>query len=114
MFSLLKNVNLALAFVLELGVLASLCYFGFVSGPSTFVKIVLGIGLPVVAIVIWALFGAPKSQWQFTGFWFLLLQILFFGSAALALYVSGQRVPGIVFALLFVLNTSLAYAWGQK
>ena len=114
MLSLLKNLNLALAFLLELLVLAALCYFGFVIGPNIFVRISLGLGLPIVAIVIWAIFGAPRSKRRLKGFPFLLLQIIFFGSAAVALYVAGQRVLGIIFALVFVLNTILAYAWDQK
>jgi Mn2+/Fe2+ NRAMP family transporter len=114
MLALLKNLNLALAFLLELLVLVALCYFGFVIGPNIFVKISLGLGLPIVAIVIWAVLGAPRSKRRLKGFPFLLLQIIFFGSAAVVLYLAGQRVLGIIFALVFVLNTVLAYAWNQK
>jgi hypothetical protein len=45
---------------------------------------------------------------------FLLLQIVFFGCAAVVLYIVGQHLLGIIFALVFVLNTVLAYVWGQK
>ncbi|HEY3992493.1 MAG TPA: YrdB family protein [Ktedonobacteraceae bacterium] len=114
MLSLLKNLNLALAFLLELGVLAALCYFGFTIQPNPPLKISLGIGLPVVAIVIWALFGAPRSKRRLQGLPFLLLQIVFFGCAAVVLYIVGQHLLGIIFALVFVLNTVLAYVWGQK
>lgn len=114
MLLLLKNANLTLAFILELSVLAALCYWGFYSGPNMPAKIGLGIGLPVLAIIVWAIWGAPNSTTQLQGIWFLLLQIVFFGSAAVALYTANQRVLGIVFALIFVLNTVLAYAWGQK
>ena len=114
MLSLLKNLNLGLAFLLELGVLAALCYFGFTLEANLPLKLILGIGLPVVAIAIWAVFGAPRSQRRLKGLPFLLLQIVFFGSAAVALYAAGQRILGIVFALVFILNTILAYAWGQK
>lgn len=109
----LKNANLGLAFLLELGVLAALAFWGFSTGSGTLAKIILGIGLPVVAIAIWALFGAPQATWHLNGIWRLILQIIFFGSAAVALYAAGQRVWGIVFALLFVVNTTLLYAWGQ-
>lgn len=114
MLSLLKNLNLALAFLLELAVLAALCYFGFTIQPNLPLKIIVGIGLPVVAIVIWALFGAPRSKRRLRGLPFLLLQIVFFGSAAVVLFIAGQHLLGIIFALVFVLNTVLAYAWGQK
>lgn len=111
--SVLKNANLALAFFLELGVLASLGYWGFHNGQGVIGKIALGIGAPALAVVIWGMWGAPKSQWQLHGSWYLLLQIVFFGSAALALYVADQRSLGIAFALIFVLNCTLAYVWAQ-
>lgn len=114
MLAMLKNANLGLALLLEIVVLAALCYFGFVVEASWLGKVGLGVGLPVVAIVIWALFGAPASRRRLKGFPFLLLQILWFGSAAVALYFAGQPVLALVFALLFVLNTVLAYAWDQK
>ena len=109
----MKNANLALAFLLELCVVAALALWGFSTGSGTLIKIVLGIGVPVLAITVWALFGAPKGPWHLNGIAYLLLKIVFFGSAALALYVTGQHVLGVVFALLFVVNTVLLYMWGQ-
>ena len=50
--TILKNANLALAFFLELGVLAALGYWGFNSGQGTIAKIGLGIGAPVLAVVM--------------------------------------------------------------
>ncbi len=110
----LKYANLGLALALELCVVASLCYFGFVVEASWVEKIGLGIGLPVLAIVIWAIFGAPASRRRLQGLPFLLLQIIWFGAAAVALYFARQPILAIIFALLFVLNTILAYAWDQK
>lgn len=111
--TMLKNANLALAFLLELGVLAALGFWGFHSGSETVAKVVLGFGLPLAAIVVWGLFGSPKAMWHLNGLWRLLLQIVFFGSAAVALFAAGQRVLGVVFALLFMLNTTLVYMWAQ-
>lgn len=112
--ALLQYTNMGLAFALELGVVAALCYFGFVSGRNWFAKIALGLGLPALAVVIWGLFGSPQADWRLSGFWFLLLQIAWFGSAAVALYAARKRGLGLAFALIFVLNTALAYAWGQQ
>jgi hypothetical protein len=114
MLSLSKNLNLALALLLEVGALAAFCYSGFTIEGNLLLKLMLGIGLPVLAIVVWALWGAPRSKRRLKGFPFLLLQIIFFGSAAVMLYIAGQYILGLVFAVLFILNTILAYAWGQK
>jgi Protein of unknown function (DUF2568) len=111
--TVLKNANLALAFFLELGVLVALGYWGFQMGQGTIAKIGLGIGAPLMAVVVWGLFGAPNATWHLNGPWRLILEVVFFGSAAVALFISGQRVLGVVFALVFVLNHALIYAWAQ-
>jgi Protein of unknown function (DUF2568) len=113
LLSIAKNINLALAFFLELGVLAAWGYWGFSTGPGVLAKIGLGIGIPVIAIIIWALFGAPTATWHLYGPWRLLLQIIFFGSAVAALYMAGRPGWSLAFALLFVLNTILVYIWKQ-
>ncbi|HLX39292.1 MAG TPA: YrdB family protein [Ktedonobacteraceae bacterium] len=109
----MKNANLALRFLLELCVLFALGYWGFQTGQTMIVRIVLGIGAPVVAIVIWALLGAPKAPWQLKGASRFLLEVVFFGLPAVALFVVGQHILGIAFALVFVLNTILIYMWSQ-
>jgi hypothetical protein len=111
--TMIKNANLALAFFLELCVLAALGYWGFQTGQGTIARIGLGIGAPAVAVVVWALFGAPNSAWRLQGSWLLTLRVVFFGSAAVALFTAGQRVLGVVFGLVFVVNLVLIYAWGQ-
>lgn len=109
----LKGANLALAFFLELGVLAALGYWGFTTGQETLAKIGLGLGVPALAIVVWALFGAPTAMWRLDGILRVLLHLVFFGGGALALFTAGQRVPALVFALLFVLNEVLIISWAQ-
>jgi hypothetical protein len=76
-------------------------------------KIGLGIGAPVVAVVVWWLFGAPQAMWHLNGIFRLLLEVIFFGSAAVALYAAGQHFLGVAFALVFVLNTVLISLLGQ-
>ncbi|GHO48133.1 YrdB family protein [Ktedonospora formicarum] len=112
--AIIKNSNLALAFFLELGVLVAWGYWGFVVGPNLPFKLLFGIGMPVLAIVVWALFGAPTAQWHLNGIWRIVLGIIFFGSAALALYLAKQPAWGLAFALVFVLNWGLGYAFGQQ
>src|SRR6266571_8327444 len=102
--TIIKNANLALAFFLELGVLAALGYWGFKTGQGTIARIGLGIGAPAVAVVVWALFGAPQSAWRLQGPWLLMLRVVFFGSAALALFAAGQRILSVALALVFAVN----------
>ena len=111
--TLIKNANLALSFLLELGVLLALGYWGFQTGQVTVAKIGLGIGAPAVAVVVWGLFGAPTAVWHLDGPWRLILEVAFFGSAAVALFTAGQHVLGVAFALVFVVNLVRIYAWAQ-
>ena len=110
---IMKNANLALAFFLELGVLVAPGFWGFHTGLTLPGRIALGIGVPALAIVVWALFGAPTATWHLEGIARLILQIIFFGSGALALFAAGQRILGVVFALIFVLNYVLVTVWAQ-
>lgn len=110
----LKHANLVLAFLLELCVLLALGYWGFVAGPGMPARIGLGIGLPIAAIIIWAIFGAPRSARRLRGNWYWLLRVLFFGSGAFFFYAAGQRTLGIVFALVLIVNCALGYVWKQE
>jgi hypothetical protein len=67
----------------------------------------------VAAIVGWALFGAPTARWHLKGVGRVLLQIVFFGSAALALAVALSPALGITWALICTINIALNYAWKQ-
>lgn len=109
----IKSVNVIVTFFLELGVLIAWAYYGFESGPHIALKLLLGLGLPILAALVWSLFGAPRGIWHLVGIWRLLLQIVFFGSAVVALFLSGQPIWGIVYALVFIINTALIYGLGE-
>ena len=111
--SALKGANLALAFLLELGVLAALIVWGWAIGPSVPAKLALGIGAAVVAIVVWGVFGAPRSARRLKGLWYWLLRIVFDAAGALALVAAGQRAAGVAFALVAAINCALGYLWKQ-
>lgn len=111
--ALVKNANLALAFVLELCMLAALCYWGFVAGQGTLQKLLLGLGAPLVVAVIWGLFAAPKATWPLPGAGLFALKALLFGSAAVALWATGRPALALVFIVAVVLNSALAAAWAQ-
>ena len=112
--NILQAANLALAFLLELCALASFAYWGFNASDSTVVRIVLGIGTPVLAAVVWGIFAAPRSARRLRGDAYLAFKVVFFALAVLALIVSGQVNLALVFAVVFIINTALAYLWHQE
>lgn len=110
---ILRAANLALRFLLELATLVALGYWGFTVGDGLLLKIVLGLGAPLAAIVLWGLFGAPRALRPVGEPWHLLLEVVVFGSAVPALSAAGQPVLGMVFGVLLVVNRFLIYLWKQ-
>ena len=109
--TILKGINLTVAFLVELAALAALGYWGFTVGPNTLAKFALGLGAPALAIVVWAILGAPTSSAQLQGPAYLALQAVVFGSGALAFVASGQKWLGIVYAIIALVNSAAAAIW---
>ena len=95
--------NLALAFALELCALAALFYWGFWVGGGPVAKLVLGIGAPVCAAVLWGLFAAPRAPVS-VPLLALGTKLLVFGSATLALFSTGHRILAVFLAFVVVAN----------
>jgi hypothetical protein len=110
---MLRTINLGLRFLLELAALAALGYWGFTTGPSGLVRLGLCVGTPLVAAAVWGAFIAPKAPYPPARPIRLLLEVLVFGSAALALVLAGQTLIGLFFAALVLANELLLFLWGQ-
>jgi len=111
--AILKGINLALAFLLELLMLVAFGYWGFHTGSSTLVQWILGLGVPLVAIVIWSIFNAPQSKRRLPRTPRTILEVVMFSLGALALAAAGQTTWAAVFVVLMVVNQLLLYVWKQ-
>jgi hypothetical protein len=109
----IKGLNVAIRFLLELCVLAAVGYWGFKTGSGWFLKILLGIGAPLLIAVIWGTFGAPKANMQLHGLILLALEIIVFGSGVVALFAAKNNSLAWVFAVVVVINRVLMFIWGQ-
>ncbi|MDP8946919.1 MAG: YrdB family protein [Actinomycetota bacterium] len=67
MLELIKGANPLLRFLLELCAPGALGYWGFKTGNATITKIVLGVGIPLVAAVMWRMFVSPRAPVQLPG-----------------------------------------------
>ncbi|UIJ61027.1 YrdB family protein [Amycolatopsis acidiphila] len=105
-------MNDGLAFLLELLALAALAYWGFTTGDGIALKLVLGIGAPVLAAVVWGLFAAPRATFGLPRVAVVVVKVLWFGAAVTALCVTGHPVLGAALAVLAVAN--LGYATAKK
>ncbi|MCP9952248.1 YrdB family protein [Actinomadura madurae] len=101
-------LNEGLAFLLEIAAIAALAWWGFTTGGNTLVAAVLGIGAPVVAVIFWGLFAAPRARFTVALPLVLLVKAAVFGAGALALYGVGHHGAAIGFAVIALLNTALA------
>jgi hypothetical protein len=109
----IKAVNLAIRFLLELCVLVALGYWGFQTGQSTLTRVGLGLGAPLVAAIVWGTFISPRAAIPVSLPARLLLELIVFGAAVVALAAAGQRTLAWVLALVVVINEVLLYAWEQ-
>ena len=112
--SVLRGINLALAFLLELVALGAFAYWGFTATDSTVLNLVLAIGLTIVAIVLWGIFAAPKSARRLRGGALIAFKVVFFALACVALFAASSPTLGVIFGVLVAVNLVLAYAWKQE
>jgi hypothetical protein len=113
MFTLAKSANLLVRFLLELCALATLGYWGFAVGESVFVKILLGIGAPLLAAVVWGLFVSPKAAVPLELPLRLVPEALVFGSAVVALFATVHPLLAVALLIVATVNRALILAWGQ-
>jgi hypothetical protein len=109
----LKGLNLAVRFLLELCVLATVGYWGFKTNSGWLPKILLGIGAPLIIAIIWGMFGAPKAANHLTGFSLLALELIVFGSGVAALWATKNYSLAWGFAAIVIVNRVLMLVWKQ-
>lgn len=101
------------AFLLELCLLAAIGYWGFRFGETTLLKYVYGIGLPLIAAILWGIFAAPKSKRRLEFSYRLIFESILFILAAFLLYNAGQRSLAILFIFIIAIRQigSTIYKW---
>ena len=111
---LLKGLNLLVRFLLELCMLAAVGYWGFKTHSGWALKILFGIGLPLLIAVIWGTLMAPRSAHRLSGVPFLVMDLVLLGSGAVALYASGQWTLAWVYAVTLLVSEILMWVWKQN
>ena len=109
----LKGLNLLVRFLLELCMLAAVGYWAFKTQAGWGMKILLGIGLPVMIAVLWGLFVAPKAMYPLNAIPHLVVSLILLGSGAVALSVSGNLTLGRMYAIILIVNQTLLLLWKQ-
>ena len=110
---ILQYANLALRFILELCALGAVGYWGIYTGNGKIMKIVLGIGSPILLGVVWGVFGSPNAAVKLTMTWHILLEMIVFGIPAVALYFTGKPQIAFIYGMVVVINRILMAVWNQ-
>jgi hypothetical protein len=90
-----------LAFLCELFAFATLAIWGFAAWTFPW-NIVVGIGAPIVAILVWALFVSPRAVFAVHPFIRAVVELLVYASATLAWWSLGLTWVGLIFGVVAV------------
>jgi Protein of unknown function (DUF2568) len=101
----MNAVVLAVKFLLELCALAALAYWGATTGP-VILNVVLGIGAPLLAALIWGRWAAPRSAHRLPDRRRVPLELAVFAAATAALVAAGAPVLALVFAVVAIVDTA--------
>ncbi|MFF4014043.1 YrdB family protein [Streptomyces sp. NPDC001843] len=109
----MKPANLGVLFLIELGALAAVAYWGFTLDVATPFAWLLGFAAPAVLITLWVLFGSPKATYKTRGAARVGFEVVWFGAGVAALALAGAWGWAVAFALVCLLSKTLAVVWGQ-
>jgi hypothetical protein len=105
MFTSLRAGNLVLAFAVELAMLAGFAVAGWSATEILWLRIVLIVALPGIAIAMWAVWAAPKAKKRrLKPGPLLVFKIIIFSFATLAWWLAGQGFIAAVFGTLAAIN----------
>jgi hypothetical protein len=109
---MIKPLNLALKFLLELAALASFAIWGAHVGSGA-TAVILAIVTPLLFVLLWGRFAAPRSSRRQSRNTRIPFELTIFLLAASGLLSAGHAIAAAVFAALVVLNAAGLTAFDQ-
>lgn len=104
----MKALNNVIAFFIEMTMLVALSMSGYQLATTALLKYSFAIGLPGVAVLLWAKWAAPKSKSRLPFPWLSVFKLILFSITALLLFYSGHVNGAIIFGSVAYLNEFLA------
>jgi hypothetical protein len=102
------NANDVVALLVEIAVVVLLAVAGFRSGGPRVAGVLLGVGLPVVAVVLWGAFAAPRARVDNASLR-LAVKVLVLGAGVVAGFLVLPTGWAVAFAVVVVVNLVLMY-----
>jgi hypothetical protein len=112
MLSTLKWFNVGLRVLMELGIVVALGYWGYQTGEGAGMKVLLGIGAPLIGFGVWGLVDFRKAG-SFAEPLRLIQELVISGLAAFALYVVEAKGFALALAFASLLHHILVYVSGE-
>jgi hypothetical protein len=89
-----------LAFVCELAMLAVLALSGWDLGSGGLLSVSLAVFYPALALLLWAVWLAPRASRRLPDPWRLVAQLALFGGSGAFVATAGHVVLGVLFAVV--------------
>lgn len=93
--------------------LAAFGYWGFHAVENPWLRWVAAIGVPLVVFILWGLFLAPRAGYRADSTLVVVMSVVLFYLAALALFAAHQPALAAAMAVLAVINRTLVVVWKQ-
>jgi Protein of unknown function (DUF2568) len=110
----MRSLNLAFRFVLEMLALVALFLLGLSISDSLLFQVVLGLGMPAIAILVWGLFVAPKASRRLPDPTRLAVESGVWLAGAIAFWLAAGLLVAVLFGAAVVVNLVLMSYWGQR
>ncbi|MGR6322332.1 YrdB family protein [Micromonospora soli] len=109
----MKGALLAVIFLLELALLVAVGWWGFTLDAGWPVRLLAGLGAPLLIAVGWGLFCSPKASVPLPAPAKLAAQAACFLTGGVLLALAGRPVPGAVLVALWAVDKALLTALGD-
>ena len=112
--SSLRIINMTIRFLLELCMLAALAYWGFQLAGGWLLRLVAGIGAPLLAATVWGLLIAPKARRRLADPWRFIVELVLFVLAAAALVAVARPSLAALLLVVYLINRLLVLLGGEE
>lgn len=109
----IKQINLLVSFLLEVGLIILAGNWGFQQGENSFMKYVFVVAVPAVIIVLWGVWAAPKSKRRLKNPARTIFKLAMMALAVFFGYSTGHPAWALSFAFITILNVGLACLFSQ-
>ncbi|WP_446217092.1 YrdB family protein [Micromonospora sp. IBHARD004] len=103
----MKVVLLAILFLLEVAMLVAAAWWGFTLDAGWSVRLLAGLGAPLLIAVVWGTFCSPKATVSLPAPAKITIQAACFVTGGVLLALAGRPVPAVLLVALWAADKTL-------